>query len=303
VARPSLAILTLLLCLCACGERRPPAPPTPPAPAGTPRYVVLSPALAVILRDLGVADRAVGRSGYDLALPRDLPVCGDQSAIDYEKLAGAHPTDIFLQWGARALPGRLTTLAQDRAWTLHNFEMLTLDDIPRVTHDLERITGASRPELFEQMNKAWQRRPGLERAGRVLLLESLNPPAALGPGSWHHQLLERIGGTPAMSEGGPYVVMDAESVLRLAPDAILIFSPRPPGAPATAPPDAGALKKSLGALARLDIPAMRHSRVAVIDDPLALTPSTAMIGLADTMADILSAWARTAEPGGPEMPP
>jgi ABC-type Fe3+-hydroxamate transport system substrate-binding protein len=294
-------MLVLLGSVCACRER---AIPTPPGAGGgkAPRYVVLSPALGVILRDLGVADRAVGRSGYDMVLPRELPVCGDQTAIDYEVLAGVRPTDIFLQWGRRELPARLTALAAGRGWALHNFEMLTLDDIPRVTRELETITGVSRPELLERMQTAWRRRPGLERAGRVLLMESLNPPAALGPGSWHQQLLERIGGRPAMTEGGPYVVLDAEGLLRLAPDAIIIVSPRPRGTPAGPPERGEALRARLGTLAMLDIPAMRDSRVALIDDPLSLTPSTAMIGLAESMAEILRGWAAPPPPAGTAGP-
>jgi ABC-type Fe3+-hydroxamate transport system substrate-binding protein len=259
---------------------------------------VLSPALGVILRDLGVADRAVGRSGWDLALPRSLPVCGDQTAIDYEALASVRPTDIFLQWGKRELPERLVSMAAERGWGLHNAEMLTLDDIPRVTRELERITGAGRPELFREMERAWTARPGLERAGRVLLLESVNPPAALGPGSWHQQILERIGGRPALTEGGAYIVLDAEGVLKLAPDAIVLISPRPAGA-AHEEPGGAALRARLGALGTLEIPAIRADRIALIDDPLALTPSTAMIGLADELAAILAGWASGA-PAPPE---
>jgi hypothetical protein len=47
---------------------------------------------------------------------------------------------------------------------------------------------------------------------------------------------------------------------------------------------------ALGGIARLDIPAVKRARVAVITDPLSLTPSTAMIGVAGEMARILKGW-------------
>jgi ABC-type Fe3+-hydroxamate transport system substrate-binding protein len=43
-------------------------------------------------------------------------------------------------------------------------------------------------------------------------------------------------------------------------------------------------------LAKLDIPAVRRGRIAIIDDPLAHTPSTAMIGVARAMARALEPW-------------
>lgn len=46
----------------------------------------------------------------------------------------------------------------------------------------------------------------------------------------------------------------------------------------------------LGRIGTLDIPAVRAGRLALIDDPLSLTPSSAMIGFANELAGILEAW-------------
>ena len=46
----------------------------------------------------------------------------------------------------------------------------------------------------------------------------------------------------------------------------------------------------LGRAAELNVPAIKNKRVAVIDDPLGLTPSTAMIGVADELAGIVMDW-------------
>jgi hypothetical protein len=53
------------------------------------RLVVLSPAVAVMLRDLGLADRVVGKHDYDLVLPDTVPAVGHQEALDYEAILAA----------------------------------------------------------------------------------------------------------------------------------------------------------------------------------------------------------------------
>ncbi len=263
-------------------------------PATGPRLVALSPAIAVILRDLGVADRIVGRHAFDLVLDRSIPSCGDQAGIDYEALITTRPTHVLLEWGSRPLPERLTQLAQNNGWTLRSYPLLSLADIVACAGAVAEESGAEparASELLDRMDAAWSlRTTDLTRAGRVLLLGAVAPPSALGPGSFHHQILARIGGTPAITEGAPYITLDAEDVLRLAPDAIILILPRAPGTPASTHGSSGVIRL-LGRVGTLDIPAVKTGRVALIDDPLAHTPSTAMIALADEMARILGAWA------------
>jgi ABC-type Fe3+-hydroxamate transport system substrate-binding protein len=297
----------------ACGRGKPPAgaAPKPLAPvAATPRIVSLSPAVGIMLRDLDLAKYAVGRDRDDMVLPKTLPVCGDQSEPDYEALLRAHPTHILMQWGARELPGRLVSMAKEHGWDVRNYALLSLDDIQKAAMDIQEEIGGGYsarsayaagfkgnidpgplPPVFARM-EAWLPHPGaLAAAGRILLLGSVDPPGAVGPGSFHHQILERIGGTPALTTGGAWVTMDAEDVLRLKPDGIIVLSPRPVGAPA-AHPSVDELKAKLGRVGTLDIPAVRNGWIALIDDPLCLTPSTAMIDVAEEMKGILEGWAK-----------
>ena len=65
---------------------------------------------------------------------------------------------------------------------------------------------------------------------------------------------------------------------------------------------AAQIAAKLGPLARLDIPAIRNRRAAVIDDPLALLPGTSMIKLADEIAELLAAWSKPAKPGPSAKP-
>jgi len=312
----------VLAVLGACGPG-----PGGSANAGTPgegvRIVALSPAVAVMLRDLGLADRVVGRHDYDLILPEHVPKVGHQEAVDYERLLSTRPTHVLIEWGQRPLPPRLTDLAASNGWEVVAIRLLTLDDIahtlddlalrfgvvdfgpgasgrppgvppagglgalPRFTDPAERF-GAELPSA--RLARAWSPRDGgLGSVGRVLLLGATDPFGALGPGSFHHEILLRIGGVPAITEGSPWMELDAEDVLRLAPDAIVLIAPRGVDAEAGAA-GPGEVLARLGRVGTLDIPAVRAGRLGLIDDPLSLTPSTAMAGFADELAGLLSGW-------------
>jgi ABC-type hemin transport system substrate-binding protein len=291
VLRFILAIGVLAAAAC---DRRPGAAPVPSAASAEPRIVTLSPAIAIIVRDLGLEREIVGRDGYDMVLPKDVPVCGVLGQIDYETLLRVRPTIILMQLGELAAPAKLNELTKERRWEVRNYNILSLDEIRAATGGIASVLNVPERgrELTAKMDAAWSRREGAQRAGRILLLESVNPPAALGPGSFHQQLLERLGGIPAISSGKPYVTLDAEDVLRLAPDGIIFLSPRPAGSMPVPIPSEQEIRAALGRIGTLDIPAVRSGHLAVIDDPLELTPSTAMIGLAEEMAGVLREWAK-----------
>jgi ABC-type Fe3+-hydroxamate transport system substrate-binding protein len=306
-----LFLLTLALCAAASCEREAPPPAQPSVAAGhsthatpPPRVVALSPAIAVALRDIGLADLIVGRHGFDAWTDQSIPVCGDQSGIDYEALLAAKPTHVLVQWGQRDLPTRLADLAERHRWTVRSFNPLSLSEVremagvlsdlfPRGTID-EGAHDEELPPWLAAMDAAWRKQDG-ERAaaGRVLVLHGVSPPNALGPGSFHYQVLERIGGTPALTQGSPYITLDLEDVRALAPDAIVLLSPRPPGSPSPAAAmTAPELAAAIGPLSRLDIPAVRNARIAVIDDPECLLPSTSMVRFAQELARVLDGWAQ-----------
>lgn len=284
------------------------------------RIVALSPALAIILRDLGYEDQIVGRHAYDVALDPKIPTCGELGTIDYETLVKAKPTHIFIQWGAQELPSRLTELAKANNWIIKNLNPLTLDEIEAAarsmdqtifdfaTHDLDtKLANAPaqtgppdhlKPAMpFEDaMHMAWSNRgPLMQSAGKILLVSGTKPIGALGPTSFHYQLLQRLGSTPVPATGGPWITMDLEDLNKLAPDGIILFSPRPPRSPAPKAPTPDELIALFGRAGELNIPAFKNKRVALIDDPYCLTPSTAMIPIADQIADIVSNWGQAVQ--------
>jgi hypothetical protein len=224
--------------------------------------------------------------------------------VDYESLVRANPTHVFLQMPE--VPARLKDLAESRHWVLRNYQSLTLEDIRSMTQDVwDEVTTDPGAEfdpyaldrVERAMDHAWSGRPAIDpnQVGTVLLLTSVSPPQALGPSSFHQQMLEALGGVPAVTTGAPYQTLTKEDLVRMAPGAIILFLPRPPGEPRdpSAPePDARALAPGLF---ELDLPAVRDGKVAVIDDPMGLIPCTSMIGVADEMAEILLKWSAEGE--------
>jgi ABC-type hemin transport system substrate-binding protein len=271
-----------------CGGEQAAAPRNGSEQESEVRMAVLSPALAVMLHDLGLEDHIVARHGWDLALDRSLPVAGDQTGLDYEVLLRVNPTHVLLEWGARPLPARLEELSARRGWSIQNHRLLTLEDVQNTTRELhERFAPAEETwedtALARRMAAAFTKQPALEGAGRILLLYSVRPPTALGPGSAHQQVLESIGGVPALTNGSPFITMDLEDVLRLAPDGIILIGTGAGGEQ----DDAG----RFGRIAALPIPAARRGRLAMIDHPLSQLPSTSLIEVAEQMARVLEQWA------------
>ncbi len=326
-----LAILVALL-LAGCDGGQAPPPASAGEGGSADRLVVLSPAVAVMLRDLGLADRIVGKHDYDLVLPDSVPAMGHQEALDYEAILAAEPTEVIIEWGSRPLPPTLESLAADKGWAIRRVNLLTIDDIAETVDDLAIAFGVASfggeapprspsgvPEglgdvplvvRFENPEKrfagelpsarlarAWSvRGDGFACVGPVLLLGSTTPPGVLGPGSFHDQILRRIGGLPAIETGAPWMELDAEDILRLDPAAIVLIAPRAPGIELKQV-GSQSLRERLGRIGSLDIRAVRHGRIAMIDDPLALLPSTAMAGFADELSAILEAW-NTDDPDG-----
>jgi ABC-type hemin transport system substrate-binding protein len=294
-----LASLACCVLVAACSRTQ----PTPPAPSPTPRIVSLSPALSVILRDLGHEQSIVARHSYDFVLPSAVPVAGDQAGIDYESLVRAKPTHVFTQWGSRALPERLAAMAREQRWVLRDVPILNMDDISAAVATLDRAvrsvddTAPLSPaavqlqaQLAALLHPA--QKPDRSRVGKVLILISTAPPTALGPGSAHDELLRALGATPALTDGKSYMELTHEDLVRLAPDAMILFIQRATDEHPHAGSESGATPTDdpWKPLRPLDLPALRTNRVAVIDDPLALLPSTGLIPVGEKLRTLLDKW-------------
>lgn len=250
--------------------------------AGAVRLAVLSPAMTIILRDLGGQDRVVGRHGYDLILASEaVAVVGNESGIDYETLIGADPTVVLLEGNQRGIPDRLRSLAEQRGWELRAIPLLTLDDVVDCIGFLDRLLhppegSETGRDLISELESAWAPSEHIRTTlGRTIALAATDPIGVLGPGSFHHQLIDRLGGHAQPERGTPYITWSTEDLKAADPDSLVIFAPG-----STEPAE-----KLLGPIARIGLRAVREDRVFVVRDPLCHTPSTALIRVAQELRD------------------
>jgi len=282
---PTWVHLSLVALLIGCGRGR----PTRHAPIDDgPRIVSLSPGISITLGELGLAERLVGRHGWDRSVDQGLPVVGDQSGIDYEALARTQPTHILMEESADGAPALLSTLADKRGWRVIRLPLLALDDITAAVRTLAAefsdqpgvADAASR--LLARAESAWRESPGLaSRAGRTLVVYWTSPIGVAGPGSFHHDLLLRLGVTAVPEVGGPFQTLDAEDMIAAAPDSLILLTPELD--------DAG-VEKVIARWRGYGVPAARRGRVAVLRDWRYLTPSPAILALADDLRRIAHGW-------------
>ncbi len=273
-----LAVLLVAL-VTACGQQA-----TPQTETGL-RIATTSPAVGIMLRDFEAQSLAVGRSGYDLALDPDLPVVGDAAGVDLERLSALRASHVYVETGASAPPAGLAELAASAGFEVRPFELTSLEQLIELADDVHGLVSA---EVYAgalpsaRFAVALESDTRLANAGRVLLLMPGTPAAALGPGSVHHEVLLAIGGVSALDAWRPYMPLDAEDVLTLSPDAIVLL----------APGKGDDWRALLGPLAGLPVPAIESGRVAVFGDDEVLMASTSTLRYAEDLRRQLDSWAR-----------
>lgn len=287
-ARILSALLIGVVCLVtpACRDEGDRTSRSPTASEGNPRLAVLSPALTIMLADLGLDDLVVGRHGFDLVLDASTPVVGNELGLDYEALVKVEPTHVLLESNERGVPPRLAELAERRGWAIVTVSIdESLDDIMEGVVALDALApegrGGRAIGVLEEADRAWSRREVVaDRLGTALLLIGTDLPGVLGPGSFHFDLVGRLGGEPVPREGAMYIRLSVEDVIRLAPDSLVLFMP---GAE-------GSVDELLGPLSDVGLGAVEAGRVVVVRHPHCLTPSTSLIEAADEIAAGVAAW-------------
>lgn len=129
--------------------------------------------------------------------------------------------------------------------------------------------------------------------------------AALGPGSYHHDILLRIGGTSAIRRGSPFMPLDAEDIIALAPEVIILIRPRNAGQPPSPDLTPQQIVSSAGLQRAATVPAIVNQRVALIDDPMSLIPGTNLLQVAQSIRASLAGFtpAHPADRAAPAPPP
>ncbi len=288
----SLGLLAVLVgALVACDDH----PARRLGHADGPRIVTLAPALTQMLVDLGLEDRIVGVAEHDAAAPEGTPVAGTFIRPDTERLAALAPTHVLTQAGKEGVPAHLRTLRDRLGFRLVSYPHVTrLDQITEILVDKPGETAADAPPplgvLFDRRAEARRVEQRLRRTleairratesadrPRVLMLLATEPVMASGRGVVHDELLDYAGGVNAIEQTAVTApTFDREGLIALRPDVILLLLP---GAPPLREGDA-----RLDVFADLPIPAVEHDRVALINDPKVLLPSTSLDRIAVRMA-------------------
>jgi len=257
---------------------------------GAMRIAVLSPALGATLSQMGFSRLVVGRHAYYRALDRSIPVVGDETGVDAEALVRVRPTHVVIERASWERSAGLAAMCDRHGWEAVVLEVDSLDDIAASARRLREMIDpedeASRYTI-EAFERAMKPRTSAFH-GRVLLLAEDDPPGALGPASFHGQVMERLGIANAITRQTRWAQLDGEDVLRLAPDAIVLVHPRVGGVPGEV--STKELLGRLGSIGGLDVPAVRAGRIGLIDDPLALMPSLGLTGFSEALEDLLASF-------------
>jgi ABC-type hemin transport system substrate-binding protein len=247
------------------------------------RIATLSPSISLILQQLGLEDNIVGRHGFDIFLDKSVPVVGDQAGLDYEQLARVAPTHILLEWGSRDLPERLQTLAAKQGWIVNDFTLLQLDDlfttIDALGNTFDRQADAE--ELLTTLRDALSPMEQIPDAFEsVLPLYWTSPIGVAGPGSFHAEILERLGLPLAIQTGHAYIEMESEDLARLDPSVIILFVPNA---------EDSYIADAKATLAALNLSAAAMDRIIFIDDPTCLSLSAQIASVANQIRERIDA--------------
>ena len=274
------------------------------------RIAALSPGIASMIQDMGFEDLIVAKHDFDLALSEGVPPAGSELGFDLEVLINTNPTHVFFQKTSAERTPRFSAVAEEQGWVIIERSLNTLDDIASTMDDLyylfhgppERETGEYDLEEVLTHNQpstalaqSWDDAgPVADKAGSVLVLGSVDPIGAMGPGSYHAQIVERLGAQPAITEGSMWIEMDYEDLINLNPDSIIVIAPKQQsendrfGEPTK--PTLEDARAMLGPIASLPINAIQENRIAIIDHPLGLLPSGALSDVAREIRGYFDQW-------------
>lgn len=284
----------LMLALPGCGEEGDPKPVEPPLPAAViPKIVTFAPALTQMLRDLKMDDQIVGVGENDDAAPKGLPVVGNFLSPDAEKLVKIKPTHVLMMVGLEGPPARIVELSKSLGFELITYrypasfwevgDILAESQTP-ATEPAVVVLPPSLGKVFKRETQARVLRHSmLERLTRianavksdqepsVLVVIGTGPLMASGPKTVFDDVLPFAGGRNAAWDSRvPAPTYDREKLLTVKPDVILLVQPN--GAPLKSVDEDSRLAELRG----LDIPAVKNNRVHLINDPLAMLPSSSL---------------------------
>lgn len=301
-------LATIVAALSGCSEAEDTKTPTTQTPTTPPPKIVsYAPALTQMLRDLKLDDSIVGVGEYDDAAPKGVPVVGSFLDVDSEKLVKIKPTHVVMMVGQEGPPARLVELSKTLGFELVTyrypasiFEVCDIVAEGPVIATTEPAIGPAPPSLGKlfsvepaarTLRNVMFRRTTLvadavktdsEPEPSVLVVIGTGPLMASGPRTVLDDALHFAGGRNAAWDAkAPSPTYDREKLVAIKPDVILFMQP---GGEALKGIDED---PRLAELRGLDIPAVKNNRVHLINDPVAMLPSSALPRVIAVMAKAL----------------
>ncbi|MEO7965288.1 MAG: helical backbone metal receptor [Gemmatimonadaceae bacterium] len=243
------------------------------------RIVSLNPTTTEILFALGVGDRVVGRSHWDLwpLEAQRVPEVGDAIRPSVERVLASRPDLVVLYASGdnRDAADALTNAGIHVA----SFRIDRIADFTRVLRLLGALTGSS--ETAAVVADSVQRSLDAVRASvslraqrpRVFIHVWDNPLMAIGGGSFMSELVEISGGRNIYGDRTePSITVSFEDLLKRNPDVVL-----------AGPTTAGTLRESPR---WRSLPAIREGRLLTYDTMLVARPSVRLGEAARSLADL-----------------
>lgn len=268
------------------------------------RIVCMSPAISQMISDLGESGLLVGVHQRDEFVGKaGIEAVGDNVQLDYEKLIRLKPTHVILQKLKTGVPEKLKGFAEKYGWSIHEFEIDTLDDvwetlvgegeqkglgdILKVGEKAKRLVSELRGQL-ESVSRVGGKLEGDGRL-KVLMLVYTSPMTAVGPGTYLNEILRYCGGENVIKEttSSLYPTIDYEKIIAMHPEVILLF-----GQAKSALSETGILSREEAIAQGLNLPESVNVKIVLIDHDKAFLPSTSAVSVAEMIAKRL--WATQA---------
>jgi iron complex transport system substrate-binding protein len=261
------------------------------------RIVSLSPAISRTLIDLELDTLLVGRTPFCDSVNRSIPIVGDLLDLNMEMLVRVRPTHVLIQPPASGIDPSLVRHAADRGWTIGAWHLDSINDVRTLISELPEVIASGdgalpfdwdkvavrAAKLLQRVDDALTSKDDVFR-GPVLLVFGLEPFTVFGRGTYLDEVLAVLGGTNVVTHRG-YPQFSLEDLTRMKPEAVILVAP---GAD-----DGKSVRERLGAIARLEIPAVQSGRLAVLDHPDGFLPSSGLIGVAEAIREMLHAMQET----------
>ena len=272
--------LALVLALAACGRgERAEAPPGATATAPQ-RIISLGPSGTEILASLGVIDRMVGRSKWDLwpDTVQSIPAIGDAIRPSVERIVALRPDLVVLYAAADNVAA--TEALRAAGVDVVSLRFDTIDEYFRALDSLGTRVGARAradsitQSLRRQLDDVRLKAAGTSRV-RVFIPVWEQPLMTVGAGSFMTELVAIAGGENIYGDQPkPSLTIAFEDVVKRDPDAVL-----------TGPRSAERLRASRE---WQGLRAVREGRVLAFDTTLVSQPSSRLGEAARSLADLFA---------------